>query len=328
MADYSSLLPLKLIHALNAAKPMETMPLDILPKDFANRTLIDLYRQDPALGTSLFDKSPVQRQDNLYIYCYDVHSDFGQHRHDFFEILYVCKGRVINQIDGEKIYMGQGDLCLHNTCAQHKLECVDKSAVLLNIDLMPPLFEGMMRTYYQDDNLISNFLRGENEPARNYMFFAARADALIPNRIREIIHEYTREGFRTSFALEAHLILLFITLDRLGEYSFYGVDEATQQILDYIRENCTCATLNEMAQHFHYTPNYLTRLIKMRTGRNCKDIMKEAKLQQAVGLLSNSKMPIGEIAEKVGYHSISHFFKVFKDEYGITPRQYRLLIES
>ena len=122
------------------------------------------------------------------------------------------------------------------------------------------------------------------------------------------------------------MILLFITLDRLGEYSFYGVDEATQQILDYIRENCTCATLNEMAQHFHYTPNYLTRLIKMRTGRNCKDIMKEAKLQQAVGLLSNSKMPIGEIAEKVGYHSISHFFKVFKDEYGITPRQYRLLI--
>ena len=328
MADYSGLLPLKLIRALNAANPMKTMPLDILPEDFADRTLIDIYQQDPALGTSLFDRRPMQGRNDVYIYCYDVHSNFGQHRHDFFEILYVCKGRVINQVDGENLYMGQGDLCLHNTNAQHKLECIDKNAVLINIDLLPSVFEGMLRGFCMEDNQIANFLKNGTDIVRNYMFFAARADALIQNRIREIVHEYTREDLCSDIALEAYLVLLFITLERLGEFSFYGVDESTQQIMDYIRENCTYATLNEMAEHFHYTPNYLTRLIKMRTGRNCKDIMKEAKLQKAIELLSNSKMPVGEIAERVGYHSISHFFKIFKDEYGITPRQYRLLLES
>ena len=328
MAEYSSLLPAKLIHALNSVKPMETMPLDMLPEDFTARTLMDIYQQDPALGTSLFGSTPFQKKENVYIYCYDVHSGFGMHRHDFIEILYVCKGRVINRVDGESLYMEQGDLCLHNTRARHRLECIDSEAVLINIDLFPALFEGILHAFYQDDNPISNLLRGENDAERDYMYFAARSDALIPNRVREIIHEYTREGFRSSFALEADLILLFTTLNRLGEYSYYGVDEATLQILDYIRENCTSATLNEMAQHFHYTPNYLTRLIKMRTGRNCKDIMKEAKLQKALSLLTNSQLPIGEIAEKVGYHSISHFFKVFKEEYGITPRQYRVLIDS
>lgn len=328
MTESSSLLPAKLIRALNAVQPMEAMLLDMLPEDFAARTLMDIYRQDPALSTSLFDRAPSQKQEDIYIYCYDVHSGFGMHRHDFVEILYVCKGRVANRVDGETLYMEQGDLCLHNTRARHCLDCIDPEAVLINIDLFPSLFEGVLRAFYEDDNPISNLLRAQEGPERNYIYFAARSDALIPNRMREIIYEYTQAGFRSSFALEAYLILLFTTLNRLGEYSYYGVDETTLQILDYIRENCTCATLNEMAQHFHYTPNYLTRLIKMRTGRNCKDIMKEAKLQRALSLLTNSQMPVGEIAEKVGYHSVSHFFKVFKEEYGITPRQYRVLIDS
>jgi len=60
------------------------------------------------------------------------------------------------------------------------------------------------------------------------------------------------------------------------------------------------------------------------TGRNCRDIIQETKLQYAMELLDNSELSIYHIAEECGYSSPSHFFRVFREKYGITPNEYRV----
>lgn len=49
--------------------------------------------------------------------------------------------------------------------------------------------------------------------------------------------------------------------------------------------------------------------------------IKNKRLEQAAFLLKNSNITIAEVSETVGYESVSHFIKAFKDKYGFTPKQ-------
>ena len=84
----------------------------------------------------------------------------------------------------------------------------------------------------------------------------------------------------------------------------------------------TC-TLISTASHFNFHPNYLSALIKKSTGKSFKELIQAQKLTRSSILLTNSNMPIYEIASEIGYQNLSFFYKKFKDYYGITPNEYR-----
>lgn len=48
-----------------------------------------------------------------------------------------------------------------------------------------------------------------------------------------------------------------------------------------------------------------------------------SKLQAAKKLLYSTGLPVGEIAEQVGYQTAKYFITLFKDYEGMTPSQYR-----
>lgn len=167
-------------------------------------------------------------------------------------------------------------------------------------------------------------MRGESGNPRNYIFYSLSHNVRAQSIISSIIQEYAYSGFHQSYALEAYFLLLFSTLVRSNEYSFYGIDKKTMEIIQFIRENCCRHTLGNIAEMLGYHPNYLTTYVKKHTGRNCRDIIQETKLQYAIELLDNSVLSIYHIAEECGYSSPSHFFRVFREKYGITPNEYRV----
>lgn len=294
-----------------------------LPTVFTSRTLIDIYKQNGTWGTSLFNNVPLFPNENILIYCHDVNQSFWPHRHDFVEIIFVNQGKVINVIDGDHLHMRQGDFCILNPNAEHGLKCPDKNATIVKIALLGPVFQGTLCSFYNDDNPISTLIRGQDTNKENYLYYTSQPNFMVQRIINSIINEYTNSDFQTSFTLEAYLILLFSYLNRQGQCKYYSTDEFTMELLDYIREHCAYQNLDEIAEHFGYTPNYMTRLIKKLTGHNYSQIVKESRLQASLNYLSNSDLPVNEIAEKVGYNSTSHFFKVFKEYFGFTPSAYR-----
>ncbi len=60
---------------------------------------------------NLHQISPRLPQDeSIYILSHEVTADFPPHVHSHFELNYVCSGSVINDIDGNEVYMNPGDL--------------------------------------------------------------------------------------------------------------------------------------------------------------------------------------------------------------------------
>jgi YesN/AraC family two-component response regulator len=94
-------------------------------------------------------------------------------------------------------------------------------------------------------------------------------------------------------------------------------------ILNYLEENYMTCTLASTANHFNFHPNYLSALIKKSTNKSFKELIQAQKLTRCSILLSNSNMPIYEIAAEVGYQNLNFFYKKFKDYFGITPNEFR-----
>ena len=67
----------------------------------------------------------------------------------------------------------------------------------------------------------------------------------------------------------------------------------------------------------------LIKEFKEYTGMTIVQYQKKQKLAYAAQLLANSDYQITQIAEILGFDSLSHFLRIFKEEYRMTPKEYR-----
>lgn len=70
-------------------------------------------------------------------------------------------------------------------------------------------------------------------------------------------------------------------------------------------------------------PNYLTTLLKQRTGHTYKELIHQQRMTRAGQLLRNISYSVTEVANEVGYENISFFYKKFKEYFGCSPKEYR-----
>jgi YesN/AraC family two-component response regulator len=81
--------------------------------------------------------------------------------------------------------------------------------------------------------------------------------------------------------------------------------------------------LQEIADIFYLSREYISRKFKQEFGENISDYMMKIRMQKAKSLLKNSPLKIYEIANMIGYQDDKYFRKVFKKAEGITPNEFR-----
>lgn len=102
-----------------------------------------------------------------------------------------------------------------------------------------------------------------------------------------------------------------------------------QVILKYIEDNYQNSILvKQLADMVHLTPNYLSGMFKKTYGVSLQKYTIKYRIFIATDLLTNSTLPIGTIAEMVGYPDAQHFSQVLKSMYGYTPSKYRELTKT
>ena len=80
-------------------------------------------------------------------------------------------------------------------------------------------------------------------------------------------------------------------------------------------------SLYTVAKYVNLNSAYFSRFFKKYTGKNFSDFLLDCRMEKAKEMILKN-MKINDIAEKVGYRSISYFCKTFKNVTGYTPRQY------
>lgn len=82
-------------------------------------------------------------------------------------------------------------------------------------------------------------------------------------------------------------------------------------------------SVSDLCLELYYSRSQLTRICKQLYNRSPAQKVRELKMNQAEILLLNSTKSIGEIAQRVGYESISTFSTAFSTCYNMSPRAFR-----
>lgn len=82
-------------------------------------------------------------------------------------------------------------------------------------------------------------------------------------------------------------------------------------------------TLQEIANHFYLSREYISRKFKQEFKVNLSDYLSDIRVEKAKLLLLNPHLRIAQVAEMVGYDDEKYFSKVFKKTVGLSPNEYR-----
>jgi AraC-like DNA-binding protein len=95
-------------------------------------------------------------------------------------------------------------------------------------------------------------------------------------------------------------------------------------ILQYLQSNLDKhISLTELARQYNVSASHFCRLFKGLTGNTLLKYLNQLRIQQAEKLLRESEMPISEIAERLGFSSLSHFERVFRKMHFSNPSAFR-----
>lgn len=110
-------------------------------------------------------------------------------------------------------------------------------------------------------------------------------------------------------------------LVRTGREKRYSmqVSRAIRYINQHLYGVCR---LQDVAKEIKLHSGYLSSLFKAETGVSFTEYIRNIKMDEARNLLLNGEYSISEIAEMLGYQSLSYFSKVFRQVYGCSPREY------
>ncbi|WP_417898711.1 response regulator [Bacillus haimaensis] len=84
-------------------------------------------------------------------------------------------------------------------------------------------------------------------------------------------------------------------------------------------------TLKQIAEFMYLHPQYVGQLFKTELNQTFTDYLTIQRLNKAKKLLKDTHLKVYEVAQLSGYKSPKHFMTLFKQEVGMTPKEYRKL---
>lgn len=129
------------------------------------------------------------------------------------------------------------------------------------------------------------------------------------------------------------------TMDELKDYIASFLDGVMEELekrrkkygnniinkaLDYIEADIhRDISLSSLADRLYIHPNYLSKLFRQELGESYMEYVTGLKMEKARQLLEDGAGKVYEIAESLSYKDVSHFIKVFKKTFGLSPSEYR-----
>lgn len=140
-----------------------------------------------------------------------------------------------------------------------------------------------------------------------------------------------KPGWETAVMGNSLMILTHLLRASL-EHSFGNTEVETPELRDritaYIEEHYAAPLgIGELARQFFVSESTISHLFKQKMGVSLYRYISQRRLIASKVLIQEGQ-PLETISRQVGFADYSTFFRAFRQEYGISPRQYRQLQDS
>jgi AraC-like DNA-binding protein/quercetin dioxygenase-like cupin family protein len=248
---------------------------------------------------------------------------------DYFEMDYVYKGKCELLYEGSKYDLSAGDMCLIPPMALHDVRIRDRDTFLIQQLLNYNTFYSAFISLLSENNILSDFFKALllNKSSTNYLLLSTGNSFQLRSIARNLfLEQYRYDSYAPQCSTDWLRILFTYVLRFVGEnYRFSGSNNNLDYagILKFLNVNYRTTTLQEVADHFHYSSSYLSTSIKQMTGKTYSELIRNLKMADARHYLETTDKSVDEISALVGYNSTDQFSRTFRDYHHLTPSAYR-----
>ncbi|MGM9936074.1 MAG: helix-turn-helix domain-containing protein [Candidatus Ornithomonoglobus sp.] len=241
---------------------------------------------------------------------------FGTHIHSDIEILYMRSGTQHIIVENKPYSVNEGEAAVifpnvNHSYLRETKEPLPVDAVLIICS------EKVYRPFFSDlSNVIPENPIVEKEkipPDVKYAFNAIDKNANPDIRLAWIV------------------IILSNLLPRLTltHKKPFPIEDISYKIVKYIEENFTePMTLDTVAAALSISRSYVSRIFSEKIKMNFRKYLGALRAEYAAKLIRTTQDSLTVISENSGFESQSTFNRVFRDIYGITPREFRNNMEK
>ena len=253
------------------------------------------------------------------------------HSHSYLEISYVVQGAYSFVLNENIVTIPQGNACIIAQNVDHQdIQRHDGSKIIflrVTADDFRAVFSE--RSEWEVQNMLSKLVMRQHDQYSIMQFSPISrnndADVLIELICRET-HE-KRIGAR--LIIHGLLLRLLDTLRLRFRIKLKQEEQVSLQrtlvsdIRRLIHERYGNVELTDLEQCFHYNKDYYNRLLRAYTGLTFQAYRQNVRLDAPRSFITQDNMPVTEAAHIVGYHNMGHFYRLFRERFGMLPGEMR-----
>ena len=251
-------------------------------------------------------------------------SMLAMHHHTTHELYFLLKGEREYFIEDQFFKIGEGDLVLIPKQQLHRTGGKGATRFLIQFS----------------DEFISRFFT----PAATGTLLTGgptvfRPDEALRDRLgvlfNTLLTEYHKAG--CSAGTDADPLLAGYLYEILFAMRFAGnaytkeayADARVAQVIKYINENYNHITdIEQIADHFFISKYHLCRIFNKNLGIPLITYLNTIKIREACAMMRHGHSNLTDVAMACGFNSSSYFCKVFKNEKGVSPTEYKKQLKS
>lgn len=247
--------------------------------------------------------------------------DAPLHQHcDFYEFTLVTYGNFKNEYHGKIMDCPKNTLFFYKTGATHNLWSDYEGSVHFSFIVHKDYFENAFQRYFPNISL---------ESLESYVQTTLsdyQSDYL--NMLASKQRDYARYGTDNIYVQ----LFLFNALSFciLSNVESEAVSPSKHQYIENLLVRFNNYTyikhsVNQIYKDYPIAQSTLITLFKERTGKTIVQYHNMKKIEYAAQLLSTYKYSVTDVCLTLQYSSMSHFGKIFKSQYGVSPQEYKRL---
>ncbi len=239
------------------------------------------------------------------------------HDHDYAEIFWIKEGDGVHLLNGERIPISKGDLCMIRPADRHTFIANSNTTglVVTNIAFYLESLQLFKERYFPDCD--TYFWTENRQP------FSMKLNADELNEISGVT-DYILHKPRDFMHLDLMVLHIFKVIQEAHSKS----DSSMPHWLSYaIEQYSTPMNFRKGVAGFveltDRSTDHVNKIVRMYMNRTLTEAVTQIKMTYAAHRLTMTNVPIKTICYNCGYNAIGHFYKVFKKHYGMTPKDYR-----
>jgi len=253
------------------------------------------------------------------------------HTQGFYEVNIVLSGSATHTIGERRITVKEGDTFIIPPNVPHSYDGGDGFDVY-HILLCPKFLERnsaelQMLPAYSSLFRIDPLLREKTTARLHFRLTVAEITELSPY-LERLTEQTSGSGAASAIMTNCEALSAIVWLcqayeRRMAKGDFFE-DEAFQRSIAFIYENCTRhISIAELSGIARMSRTSYTDKFKRVTGTSPGKFQTKYRVELAKNLLSETSLPVSQIAAEVGCFDTSHLVRIFAAETGITPTEYR-----